>query len=95
MSKILNKYKNILHAIGKMKYIKLKLPIDESVTTVSQKDRCFPFHLLDKVNNELKYLFDATIIEPVNDTSECVAPVVIVPNINSDEIRLRVDMNPS
>ena len=40
----------------------------------------------------MKRLFDAGIIELVNDTNEWVSPVVIVPKINSDEIRLCVDM---
>ena len=37
---------------------------------VVQKHLRVSFHLHDKVDNELKYLFDAGIIEPVNDTSE-------------------------
>ena len=89
---ILNEYESIFRFIGKRKDVQVKLAIDESVTPVPQKHRCVPFHLRDKVDNELKRLFDAGIIELVNDTNEWVSPVVIVPKINSDEIRLCVDM---
>ena len=92
VSDILNEYESIFHGIGKMKDVKVKLANDESITLVAQKHRCIPVHLPDKVDNEFKRLFDAGIIEPVNYTSECVSPVVVVPKINSDEIILCVDM---
>ena len=41
--------------------------IDESLTPVAEKHHCVLFHLFDKVDNELKHLFDAGTIEPVND----------------------------
>ena len=70
----------------------MKLATNESVTPVAQKNRRVLFDLRDKVHNELKRLFDAGVIEPVNDTSEWVSPVVEVPKGNSDEIRQCVDM---
>ena len=75
-----------------MKDVKVKWAIDESVTPIVQRHCRVPFHLRDKIDNELKGLFDAGITEPVNDTSEWVSPMVIVPKRNSDEIRLCVDM---
>lgn len=59
-----------LHIIGKFKDVKGKLAIDDSVTLFAQKYGRVPFHLRDKVDIELKCLFDAWIIEPVNNTCE-------------------------
>lgn len=65
-----------------MKDVKVKVVTDESVTSVAQKHRHVPLHFRDKADNELRLLFDARIIEPVNDTSEWVSPVVAVPKRN-------------
>ena len=65
-SNILNKYESIFYGIGKMKDVKVKWAIDESVTSIAQKHCRVPFHLRDKIDNELKRLFDAGITE---DTS--------------------------
>ena len=89
VSDILNKYESFFHGIGKMKDIKMKVVTDESVTPVTQKHHRVPFHLRDKVHNELKRSFDARTVESVNDTSEWVSPVVAVPKRNSDRNRLR------
>ena len=75
-----------------MKGVKVKLAVDESVTPAAQKHCCVLFHLCDKVYNEFKLLFDAGVIETVNDASEWVSPAVMVPKRNSDEIRLCIDM---
>ena len=75
---MLNKYESIFYGIGNMKDVKVKWAIDESVTPIAQKHCRVPFHLCDKIDSELKRLFDAGIIEPVNDTSEWVSPIVIV-----------------
>ena len=49
VSGILNKYESIFHVIWKMKDVKVKLAIDESVTPVAQKHCCVPVHLCDKI----------------------------------------------
>ena len=69
MFDILNEYESIFHSICKMKDVKVKLAVDESVTLVAQKQPRVRFHLCDKVDNDLKRLFDAGFIEPVKDTS--------------------------
>ena len=65
---------------------------DEAVKPVAQKHRRLPFHLRAKVDQELNRLLKAGIIETVDEATEWVSPVVIVPKRNSDEIRLCVDM---
>ena len=70
VSDVLNKYESIFHGIGKMKDVKVKLATDESITQVAQKHLRVSFYLRDKVDNELKRLFGAVIIEQVKNTSE-------------------------
>ena len=41
-----------------MKHVKVKLDIEEFVTSVAQKHHRLPFHLRDKVYNALKRLLD-------------------------------------
>ena len=54
VSNILNEYECIFHGIDKMKDVKVKLAIDESLTPVAQKHCCVPFHFRDKVDNKSK-----------------------------------------
>ena len=92
MPDILHKYENIFHGIDKMKDVKVKVAIDESVTPVAQKHCCVLFRLCDKVDNKPKRLPDAEIIEEVKDTSKWLTLVVIVPNGNLDKVRLSIHM---
>ena len=50
--------------------------IDQSLTPVAEKHHCVLFHLCDKVDNELKHLFDAGTIELYkvvgNSSSDCI-----------------------
>ena len=89
---IINRYDSIFHGIGKLNGVQVKLHIDESVKPVAQKHRHVPFHLREKVDQELKRLFEAGIIEPVVEPTDWVSPVVIVPKRDSSDIRLCVDM---
>lgn len=92
MPDILHKYENIFHGIDKMKDVKVKVAIDESVTPVAQKHCCVLFHLCDKVDNKSKRLPHAEVIEEVKDTSKWLSLVVIVPNRNLDKVRLSIHM---
>ena len=65
-----------------MKHVKVKLDIEESVTSVAQKNHRLPFHLRKKVYNALKRLLDRGITEPVNGTSEWMSLVIIAPKRN-------------
>uniref|UniRef100_A0A1B0DFM4 RNA-directed DNA polymerase n=1 Tax=Phlebotomus papatasi TaxID=29031 RepID=A0A1B0DFM4_PHLPP len=75
----------------KMKGIKIVIPIDKSVTPVTQHVRRPPIALLSKVEEKLDELLKSDIIEPVHGPSEWVSPIVVIPKDNGD-IRLCVDM---
>ncbi|XP_055681809.1 uncharacterized protein K02A2.6-like [Lutzomyia longipalpis] len=75
----------------KMKGIKLVIPIDDSVQPVTQHARRPPIALLKKVEEKLEELERSDIIEPVNEHSAWVSPIVVISKDNGD-IRICVDM---
>ena len=54
--------------------------------------RPIPVHLRKKVNDEIKFMVDQDIIEPVTGPVEWCSNPVIVPKPNSDDIRITVDL---
>lgn len=78
--------------LGKLKDYQVHLHIDPTVKGVIQTRRRIPLQLRDPVERELQRLQDLDIIEPVNEPSTWVSPIVVVPKANSKEIRICVDM---
>ena len=74
-----------------MKNFQLDIPIEKDVEPVIQKDRHVPFNLTKELSNKLDELEKLDIIEKVNEPSEWISPVVLVPKSNGN-IRLCVDM---
>ncbi|CAB4005816.1 uncharacterized protein K02A2.6-like [Paramuricea clavata] len=89
---ILDNHTPVFSGLGKLRNKQVELAIDETVTHVAQPQRRIPFHLRQKVENEIKKLEHDDIIEkiPENTPTEWVSPVV-VPKQNNN-IRLCVDM---
>lgn len=88
-----SKYPNLFKGIGKLKDTQVKIHIDESVKPVAQKPRRVPFHLRDKVEQEIDKLLEEDIIEKVQgDPTPWVSPIVIVPKKDSASVRICVDM---
>lgn len=87
------KYPNLFEGIGKLKDKTVKLHIDESVYPVAQKHRRTPFHLRDKVKEEVQNLLEQDIIEKVDgQPTPWVSPIVVVPKKDTDAVRVCVDM---
>ena len=61
-------HETLFKGIGKLKDTTVKLHIDETVKPVAQKQRRTPFHLRDKVANEIEKLLKEDVIEKVEDT---------------------------
>lgn len=75
----------------KMKDIQLTISIDKSVKPVAQPCRRVPIPLEEKINSKIDELVKLDIIEPVNNPSGWVSP--IVPVLKSDgDVRICVDM---
>lgn len=88
---IMRKYPDVFQGIGKLKGRQVKLHVDESVTPIAQPLRRTPFNLREQVEAKITELIDNDIIEPVENATPWVNPVVIVPK-PSGEIRLCLDM---
>ena len=78
--------------LGKLKNYQAHLFVDEDVQGVVQTQRRIPLQLRKPVEHELQRLLDLDIIEPVDEPSKWVSPIVVVPKKNKDEIRICVDM---
>lgn len=75
----------------KIKGIKLKVAIDPEVTPIAQHARRPPVALLGQIEDKLKQLEAADIIEKVQGYSDWLFPLVIIIKDNGD-LRLCVDM---
>ncbi|CAG2193248.1 unnamed protein product [Mytilus edulis] len=89
---IKDKYPECFTGVGKLKSFQLQIPIDPDVEPVIQPMRRVPFNLRDKLGKKLDELLDLDIIEHVNEPSQWVSPVVVVPKRSGDDIRLCFDM---
>ena len=77
--------------LGKIKNVKVKLHVDETVKPVSQRVRRVPFHIRKSVEQELKRLEEMDIIEKVSgEATPWVSPIVTVPK-RQGGVRLCVD----
>lgn len=74
-----------------MKGIKLRIPIDKSVTPVAQHARRPPIALLGRIEEKLEQLEAADIIEKVSQYSDWLSPLVVLVKDNGD-LRICVDM---
>ena len=90
-SSIIGKYPDVFQGIGKLKNRQVTLYVDDRVTPIAQPLRRTPFNLREKVEAKIAELIDNDIIEPVENATPWVNPVVIVPK-PSGEIRLCLDM---
>lgn len=75
----------------KFKNIVLKIAIDKTVTPVCQPYRRVPIPLEVKINNKIDELMEMDIIEPVNEPSPWVSPMVPVLKEDGD-VRICLDM---
>ncbi|XP_065088042.1 uncharacterized protein K02A2.6-like [Ochlerotatus camptorhynchus] len=75
----------------KIKDVKLRIPIDRTITPVVQHVRRPPIALLSRIEDKLSALLTTDIIEPVTGASEWVSPLVTIVKDNGD-LRLCVDM---
>ena len=86
-----HKFPEVFTGLGKIKNRQIKLKINPEVKPVVQPVRRPPFGLRKKVEMKINQLLEADIIEKVEEPSEWVSPIVVVPKSN-EEVRVCVDM---
>ena len=93
MEELTQKFPQLFTGIGKLKSHQIKLHIDPNVSPIAQPHRRFPFHLQQKVEDEINNLLEQDIIERVTGPTLWMSPIVtpIKPN-NPDKVRICVDM---
>ena len=85
------KYPNVFSGVGKLKDRAVQLHIDPSVTLVAQPMLRTPFSVRSKLEEKIKELIELDIIEPLQEPTLWVNPIVVVPKSGGD-IRLCIDM---
>ena len=74
------KYTILFKGVGKLKDTKVKIHIDQDIKPVALRHVRTPFHLRDKVGEEIQKLLDEDIIEKVEgEPTPWVSPIVAVP----------------
>ena len=93
LEKLAAEHPELFQNVGKLRNHEVKLHIDQWVKPVAQPHRRIPFHLREKVEDELQSLLDQDIIEPVKAAMPWVYSIVTPPKPNEpDKVRLCVDM---
>ena len=90
---LVSRYQHLFQGVGKMRDVEITLHIDPNVPPVAQPERRIPFHLRNKVADELKRLEQNDIIEDATGPTPWVSPIVAAPKPkNPNEVRVCVDM---
>jgi hypothetical protein len=76
-----------------LKGFQVELHIDKYIKPITQPHRRIPFHIRQKVEQELQYLEENDIIENVEGPPPWISPIVAAPKPKQpDKVRLCVDM---
>lgn len=90
---LLESHPELFKGIGKLKDFQVKLHINTDIKPTCQPHRRVPFHLRQKVEDELHKLEADDIIEEVTGPTPWVSPIVTPPKPKDpDKVRICVDM---
>ena len=86
-------YDDLFQGLGKLRNVKVKLHIDDTVKPVVQPHRRIPFHVRKQLEQELKRDEELGVIERVEGATPWISPLVVVPKPKTEgQIRVCVDM---
>ncbi|KAJ1115492.1 hypothetical protein NDU88_003716 [Pleurodeles waltl] len=92
-SDIVHRFPKLFTGLGNLAHFEVHLHINEQITPVGQYHRKVPFLLQQAVEDELRDLLRADIIERTAGPTPWVSPVVLVPKRGSgSNVHLCVDM---
>ena len=86
------KYRSLYSGLGKLKERKITLQAKHNVKPPIQEASRIQFSLRSKVEEKIAVLEALAIIERAEGRTSFVNPIVVVPKLNSSDIRLCVDM---
>ena len=90
---IAEEFADRFEGLGRLSKVQVQIHLNPDVTPVIQPHRRIPFHLRQKVKDELQHLEDMDVIERVTQPTSWVSPLVAAPKPNNaDAVRLCVDM---
>ena len=92
VSGLKQRFPQVFEGIGKHKFRRITLNVDETVSPVVQPVRRIPFAKREKLDRVLTELEDANVIEPVDGPTDWISNLVLTPKSNPNEIRMNIDM---
>ena len=82
-----------MNGMGEYKSEPIRMHVDESIKPVAQPHRRIPFYVRKQVEEKLRQLESAGIIERAEGPTPWFSPIVVVPKHQKpNEIRICVDM---
>ena len=87
----INKFPSVFSGVGKMRDVKVKFHVDESVPPVARPMRHPPYHLEAQLNREIKKMEEAGVIEDHDGPAPWVSNLVLCPKPDGG-LRVTVDM---
>ena len=91
---VVNDYQDVFKGTGKLRGVKVKITVDNTVPPVAQSVRRVPFHIRKSLTKKLRELEEQQIIErvPENVSTPWVSRLVVFPKPqNPQELRICVD----
>ena len=89
---IAEEFADRFEGLGRLSKVQVQIHLNPDVTPVIQPHRRIPFHLRQKVKDELQHLEDMDVIERVTQPTSWVSPLVAAPKPNNaDAVRLCVE----
>ncbi|KAJ7993992.1 hypothetical protein DPEC_G00261320 [Dallia pectoralis] len=90
---LVQKYSEQFEGIGMLKHFQVMLHINTDIQPTCQPHRRVPFHIRQKVEEELKRLENDDVIETVTGPTPWVSPIMTPPKPkDQDKVRICVDM---
>ena len=92
---ILEEFQDMFKGIGRLRHKEIRLHIDKSIQPVELRHWRKAFDLRPKVEEELRKLQKARIIEQVEGPTPWVSPIVVTQKLKQPgEVRICIDMHP-